>query len=504
MTRYRWPDLSWLEGQEVPLPDDFLWGVANAGFQVEGGYNGPGEPENNWAEWERTGKAATSGQATRFWDRPERHLDLAAGLGLNAFRMSVEWTRLQPQPGGDLDPEALARYVDILTGARERGLEPMVTLQHFTHPAWLGADPWLDGSGPPAFEQFVGAVVPALGRALEKRGHKPVTWWITVNEPNIFTFATYGLRGFPHRAKAGPEAFRRALDQLLVAHVLAYRAIHRAYKKARWRKPKVTFNAYSMTAYPFDRGLLDLGRARAAGLSRGDFAEYLSGGRYHFEIELEPLRSQLVRRSDGWLERLLLPDLQQDLPGYLDALFAGDGPAHDFVAIDYYVGPISSSLRLPFTGSWKLRKLPIVAELWETTIRPEGLRLFLRGNRTDPVMPIVVVENGMATWRENGRVRVRPDGWTRPAFLRAHIAELVQAAKLGAPVAGYFHWTLTDNYEWGSYAPRFGLFGVDRSAGEPAFLGTDAAGEDAAGTYREIAKALRSGDGAAAIRTLSR
>lgn len=504
MSRYWWPDLTWLDGQDVPLPEDFLWGVANAGFQVEGGYNGSGEPQNNWGEWERAGSAEPSGEATKFWDQPDRHLDLAAGLGLNAFRLSLEWARLQPSPGGKLDRKALNRYVDILAGARERGLEPMVTLHHFTHPAWLGTDPWLDGSGPPAFEQFVETLVPALGRALEKRGHEPPRWWITVNEPNVLALVTYGLGGFPGGGKHGRDASRRALDQLLAAHVLAYRAVHAAYRKGKWQQPKVTFNSYSMTAYPFDRGLLDLGRARAAGLAREDFGEYLDGGRYHLEIEIEPLRSQLVRRSDSLLERTLLPDLVTGLPGYLDALYAGEGPAHDFVAIDYYVGPVSSYLRLPFTGSWKTRKRPVLAELWETTIRPEGLRLFLRGNRTDPVMPIVVVENGMATWREDGLSRPRADGWTRPAFLRAHIAELVQAARLGAPVAGYFHWTLVDNYEWGSYAPRFGLYGVDRTLSPPAILDTDAAGVDSAGTYREIVKALRSGDGSAAVRTLSR
>jgi beta-glucosidase/6-phospho-beta-glucosidase/beta-galactosidase len=100
----------------------------------------------------------------------------------------------------------------------------------------------------------------------------------------------------------------------------------------------------------------------------------------------------------------------------------------------------------------------------------------------------------MATYAANGRHAARPDGWNRPAFLRAHIAELLEAARRGAPVVGYLHWTLVDNYEWGSYAPRFGPHGVDRRGG-PLILDTDSNGDDAAAAYREIVEALRSGDG---------
>ncbi|HLH27471.1 MAG TPA: family 1 glycosylhydrolase, partial [Acidimicrobiales bacterium] len=90
----------------------------------------------------------------------------------------------------------------------------------------------------------------------------------------------------------------------------------------------------------------------------------------------------------------------------------------------------------------------------------------------------------------------RTDGWDRPAYLRAHLRSVVEALEAGAPVGAYLHWSLMDNYEWGSYEPRFGLYGVDRERGEHGFewLETDAMGDDAAGAFRALVTGLRNGD----------
>ena len=116
--------------------------MATSGYQVEGGYNGDGEPHNNWAAWEGAGRAARSGLACDFWRHPEEALDRAAAIGCNAFRLSVEWARLEPRPGV-FDVAALDRYAEILAMCAARGLEPIVTLHHFTHPFWLGEEFWL-------------------------------------------------------------------------------------------------------------------------------------------------------------------------------------------------------------------------------------------------------------------------------------------------------------------------------------------------------------------------
>ncbi len=97
------------------LPDGFSFGVATAGFQVEGGYNGTGEPANNWGRFEAGGRIEVSGNACGFWLEPDQALDRAASLGCDAFRLSVEWTRLEPEEG-QFDEDALGAYVRILDG----------------------------------------------------------------------------------------------------------------------------------------------------------------------------------------------------------------------------------------------------------------------------------------------------------------------------------------------------------------------------------------------------
>jgi beta-glucosidase/6-phospho-beta-glucosidase/beta-galactosidase len=104
-----------------------------------------------------------------------------------------------------------------------------------------------------------------------------------------------------------------------------------------------------------------------------------------------------------------------------------------------------------------------------------------------------VVENGMCHRVRNGRVYDRGDGLTRPRMLQEHLRALVGLVDRGLPVGAYYHWTLADNYEWGSYQPRFGLFGVDRERGT-RILETDAHGDDSAGAYRRLIEGLRAGD----------
>ena len=143
--------------------------MATSGYQIEGGFNGDGEPHNNWSGWEATGRVARSGLACDFWRQPAEALDRAAAIGCNAFRLSVEWARLEPRPG-EFDDAALERYVEILAMCAARRLEPMVTLHHFTHPWWLGEEFWLRPGSPDVFARHVAHIVPALERALPPLG----------------------------------------------------------------------------------------------------------------------------------------------------------------------------------------------------------------------------------------------------------------------------------------------------------------------------------------------
>ena len=134
------------------LPHDFLWGVSTSAYQSEGGYNGPGQPRTNWARAEEKGRVAASGRASEFWTRYEEDFRQVRKLGLNAFRMGIEWSRMQPsyKEGKEAPPpfdmKALEHYARMLAACREQELEPVLTLHHFTHPAWLRDRP-VAGSG---------------------------------------------------------------------------------------------------------------------------------------------------------------------------------------------------------------------------------------------------------------------------------------------------------------------------------------------------------------------
>jgi beta-glucosidase/6-phospho-beta-glucosidase/beta-galactosidase len=143
---------------QPPINNEFLWGVASSGYQCEGGYNGPGQPQNNWTDVEARGRVMRTGLAADFWNRYQEDFAHCHAMGLNAFRLSIEWARVQPSTSAKrseppaFDFGVLDGYADRLAACRRQGLEPVITLQHFNHPAWAGR---VARRLTPAPEQFV-------------------------------------------------------------------------------------------------------------------------------------------------------------------------------------------------------------------------------------------------------------------------------------------------------------------------------------------------------------
>ncbi|MHB1518124.1 MAG: family 1 glycosylhydrolase [Acidimicrobiales bacterium] len=481
----------------VALPDDFLFGVATAGFQVEGGFNGPGEPANNWERWERSGRIEPSGNACDFWREPEVALDRAAAIGCNAFRLSVEWARLEPVEG-DFDTEALHGYRRILDGCHERGLEPIVTLHHFTHPDWLGEEFWLEDDAPDRFSAHVARVLPALVPRCRR--------WITINEPNIVALMGW-IQGDcpPGRRMAVPEAFT-VLDHLLTAHVLAYREIHAAQTDA-----EVTVNTSSSSIYEHDRMLTDLLTVRSAGVERDRVDAYLDDRRDRHDSLFPP-----AGRGEAMLRRLFTASSPYGAPmrpgrtapvrsrlrrpsrrRVLDAVYGGpDERPLDTTGFDWYDPVASHALRLPGHRSSGGRRFEPSRALWDVPPDPEAMARWCHDQHSLlSDLPLWIVENGLCSRVRNGRSYPRTDGWDRPRYLREHVASVVDAVAATCPVRAYLHWSLVDNYEWGSYEPRFGIFGIDRARGPRGFrwLETDAQGRDSAGAYRALISWAREG-----------
>jgi beta-glucosidase len=477
------------------LPDGFLFGVATAGFQIEGGYNGPGQPANNWLAWEHAGRVEPSGNAVGFWERPEEALDRAAALGCDSFRLGVEWARVVPDDGV-VDRTAMARYTDIVQGCVERGLEPLVTLHHFTHPAWLGEDFWLRPDAPERYRTWVEVVADSLA--------SHVRHWVTINEINVLAIGSWLLGMFPPGRSLAFEDAAIATDHLLTAHVLGYDAIHRARSDAI-----VTTNNSCLSVYPFDRMLTDVLLARSAGVDHGDVSGWLDERRKQHDALLPPasVAEGLFRRFGRALSPTAVGGsgsrsggrLRHRLPRRaVDAVY---GSTHqrtlDVLGVDYYDPMVARHFRTPGHRTAGGRNPLPTRELWDDISDPQGLTHWLRAQATlAPGLPLWVVENGLCNRVRNGRPYPRSDGWDRPRYLREYLAAVMAAVDDGVPVTGYWHWSLVDNYEWGSYEPRFGLYGIDRHHGEHGmeWMDHDALGDDSAGTYRHIIAGLRSGD----------
>lgn len=463
------------------LPEDFHFGVATAGFQIEGGFNGPGQPANNWAAWERSHRVEASGAAIGFWTGFEDQLDRVAAIGCDSFRLSVEWARVEPEEGV-ADAAALAHYARILDACRARGLMPLVTLHHFTHPAWLGTDLWLRPDAPQHYARWVDRAVDALG---DRCRH-----WVTLNEPNVLAIESYLVGSFPPGRRGDLDATVRALDNLYTAHVLGYERIRTAQPDA-----VVATNNYALSIYELDRLPLDVLAARQEGVTPPGLGDWLAGRRrdYRAAVGEPPARpARFVERLLTRVAERRIP-LERALPRTVSAAeTATSDRLLDVAQVDYYNPRAADHLRLPGHRSAGGRVWEPARRLWDDHPDPTGLVTYCEANRlTD--LPLWVVENGLCNRVEANAVHRRGDGWDRPRYLREHLAAVVEARARGVPVAGYWHWTLADNYEWGSYEPRFGLFGVDRSRGN-RWSELDAMGRDAADAYRRLIAGLRAGD----------
>lgn len=464
------------------LPPGFLFGVSDSGYQSEGGYNGPGEPANNWAAWERRGRAAPAGVANEFWTRFPEHFDAAAEAGCNSYRLSVEWTRCEPRRGR-IDHEALEHYGRILRSCRDHGLEPIVALHHFTQPAWLGEDFWLRDSAPDEFARWVETAVGALTPHCSK--------WITVNEVNACAIGSYLIGYFPPGRRLQVAKATRMMDHMLAAHVKAYEVIHRLQPDAQ-----VGTSTYAFWCYDVDHLLIDALCARAHGVDRADLGPWFETRRRAFHREVvagvPPTRSW----QDAAVHRALRAVLRVEhaLPRTIEAVYASPHDrCLDVTQVNYYDPRLAKYPRRPGRRTvGGQRKWGPDPEHWEQRPGPEHLAAYLSAQQ-EPGLETWILENGMCNPVVDGRSHPRPDGWTRPEYFKAHLRAVVDAVDAGVNVTSYFNWAVFDNYQWGEFESCFGLHAVDREHG-CKFLELDALGHDAAGALRDLTDGLRRGD----------
>jgi len=176
----------------IHFPDAFLWGTATSGYQIEGG-----DANTDWYRFERdpeSGTAEPCGDACDSWNRYEEDLDIIQSLGLNAYRFSIEWSRIEPTKG-EISQSALEHYRDVIAGCRRRSILPVVTLHHFTLPLWV-AD--AGGFESPEIVKWIGNYAKVVGEALGDG----IGIACTVNEPNIVALMGYLMASFPPKVSS--------------------------------------------------------------------------------------------------------------------------------------------------------------------------------------------------------------------------------------------------------------------------------------------------------------
>ncbi len=389
------PRSLWYNFRMMKFPEGFLWGAATAAYQVEGD-----NVCSDWWEWEKAAGKENSGQACRHYELFRQDFDLAKNLHHNAHRLSIEWARVEPEEG-QFSEEALRHYADVLRALRDCGIEPVVTLHHFTNPAWFArAGGWESAGAVRLFERYCERTV----RALAKHIH----FWITINEPTIYVSHAYLFGVWPPQAKS-LRRMLRVERHMLSAHVKAYRLIHRIYKETQLPKPAVSISQHMMA--------------------------------------IVPCTQSLKNRIGVYLRHKLFNER------YLDAL-ARRGTL-DFIGVNYY------SRQLVDVKTWGLRNLiadvcennhhPVPKNALGWDIYPEGLfQLLMKLKKYR--LPVMVTENGICT----------PVDSVRWDFIRSHLESVHKAIGQGVPVTGYLYWSLLDNFEWDKgFGPRFGLIDID-------------------------------------------
>jgi beta-glucosidase/6-phospho-beta-glucosidase/beta-galactosidase len=492
--------------ERLTFPDSFDWGASTSGYQAEGGFNGKDDPKNNWYWFEQSGKKERTGPGARFLDLHEEDLDRARAIGLTAFRLGTEWARLQPSadPTRVAPPpfsvDAARLYAKVFAACMDRGMFPAVTLFHWTVPLWAGLDLWLDaGRARELFGAYVEFAVTEVNRVLvEEMGKPPVPYYITINEPTGGCFPAYILDVFPRGPRKGVRLALEAYENLLLGHVQAYRTIHRVYREKGWPRPTVTTNVWSAGIHGMDALIQDLLVAPRLGVPEEALFDHLARRRAEFRTRMRavpPLRRPYAvkRAINGAIDALLTRALGNAPLSRLAREVFLDDPAGkgalDVIGFDFYDPFPGNNFEF---GAWPPVRL--LVDPWDWNANPKALPAFLESYQAlGGGLPLHVLENGIGVRGEGGRGFPRRDGLTRDRALKEFLLEMFRGMGRGADVRFYSYWTLSDNYEWGSFAPRFGLFGVDYTDGARR-LPADITGNNAAGLYHWIIRAFREKD----------
>ncbi|WP_051761683.1 GH1 family beta-glucosidase [Microbispora rosea] len=422
---------------------NFLWGTATSSYQIEGAVAEDGRTPSIWDTFCATPGTVTDGDtgavACDHYHRMPEDVAIMAELGMDVYRFSLAWPRVQPDGTGGGNPAGIAFYDRLVDELLAKGIRPWVTLYHWDLPQALeDAGGWPSRDTAYRFADYAAIAYDALGDRVDQ--------WTTLNEPWCSAFLGY-VTGQHAPGRQDARAGMAALHHLLLGHGLATRAIRdRAEASGRSDRLEVGITLNLAPKIPASDSPADVAAARwADGFDNRLYLDPLLRGEYPADIanKLDELGCPLPVR-DGDLALIAQP---------LDVL-----------GVNYYSSQAVQAGRVGQNG-WPSpvalrRDVPRTAMDWEVT--PAALTdLLLRLEREYPGPAWYITENGAAyadVPDENGYV----DDVERAEYLRSHIDATLEARARGANVRGYFAWSLLDNFEWAfGYDRRFGIVRVD-------------------------------------------
>lgn len=417
------------------FPEGFRWGVATAAYQIEGGAREGGRGPSIWDTFAHTPGLTRDGDtgdiACDHFHRWESDLDLLADLGVTDYRMSVSWSRLQPTGSGPLNPAAVEYYVRILSGLRDRGIRPLVTLYHWDLPQPLEDEGgWPRRATAERFADYAVAVVDALGHLAAD--------WVTLNEPWCSSFLGYGSGAHAPGRKDYRDAVAAA-HHLNLAHGLALAGLRRAHPAARVGIANIVTDVVPASDSAADRTAAD----RLDAVSNRVFLDPLALGRYSDDVlaALVPFGLDLVIR-----------------PGDLELI----GSPIDFLGVNHYQRIIARDApdAAPFGVAERAAEPASTSFGW--SVIPESLTaVLIRVQREFGDLPLLVTENG-ASFDDVVGADGEVDDHERVAYLDGYLAAAAWAIAFGVNLRGYYAWSFLDNFEWAEgYSKRFGIVFVD-------------------------------------------
>lgn len=438
------------------IPAGLRWSTATSAFQIEGSRTADGRGRSIWDDFvDRQGAVIDGGTAEPACDsyrRTDDDIELLAGLGVDGYRFSIPWVRIQPGGSGPANSVALDHYEKLVDGLLARGVDPEPTLYHWELPSEIeAAGGWLSRDTVSRFADYAAMVADRLADR--------VATWYTINEAAMTTLQGYGTGELAPAKQLLFGALPTVHHQLLAhAHAAA------ALRAAGATRVGITNN--HTRVLPAGGSDADLVAAHAYDLVHNRvFSEPLLAGAYP---DLEGLGLPPMPVQDGDLELI--------------------GDSLDFYGVNFYnpttVAAASGDSPLPF-DLLPTPGVPLTGFGWP--IMPEALRDFLvdLSERHPNIPPIVIGENGASFPEPAHAVRVQDDD--RIAFLSAHIGAVAEAVDQGVRVEEYTVWSLMDNFEWADgYTQRFGLVHVDFESG----IRTPKASYD---WYRDLIRDARSG-----------